>query len=354
MAMLTLVPSAMGGSETYARELTRQLGASTRVSVTAHVARGARGFSVGVPETVAHSVGGGDSSRDRVKTILETTFRRRSLLVAMRPFDVIHYPFTVPLPRPPRDTAAVVTLHDLQHLDLPGLFSPAERLYRRHLYEAAARSADRVITISQFVRESIVRHLEIDRDRITVAHLGVDPSAFTPHLGDRDPFVLYPARGWPHKNHPRLIEAVRLLREDMPGLRLVLTGGGLEALGAQPEWVEVLGQVPFERLTELYRRAACLAFPSMYEGFGLPPLEAMASGCPVAASSAGALPEVCGDAAVLFDPRDAHAMAASIGAAIADSSSLQTRGLARVKSFTWSSCASAHEDAFIAAAGLAP
>ena len=200
----------------------------------------------------------------------------------------------------------VVSLLDVQHLDLPGLFSRAERTYRRRFYDAAARRADVVITISEFTKSRIVETLGIEPSRIIVAPLGVDAAEFEPNLGPRENLLLYPARGWPHKNHATLFEAFSLLRAEDPTLRLVLTGGGLDGSGAVPAGVDVRGLVGRDELRELYRTAAALVFPSLYEGFGLPPLEAMASGCPVAASRAGSLPEICGDAAVLFDAHDAR------------------------------------------------
>ncbi|POC80821.1 glycosyl transferase family 1, partial [Vibrio vulnificus] len=102
---------------------------------------------------------------------------------------------------------------------------------------------------------------------------------------------MYPARGWAHKNHAKLFEAMKILKKSHPDLTLVLTGGGLDEL-SPPDNVEVRGLVSFEELKDLYRTAKCMVFPSLYEGFGLPPLEAMASGCPVASSKSGALPEV--------------------------------------------------------------
>ena len=114
-------------------------------------------------------------------------------------------------------------------------------------------------------------------------------------------FLLYPARPWPHKNHARLFDAFAVLRQRHPELRLVLTGSGHEGRPLPPG-VEALGDVPIASRVDLYRRAALMVFPSLYEGFGLPPVEAMACACPVASSSAGSLPEVCGDAARLFDP----------------------------------------------------
>ena len=110
------------------------------------------------------------------------------------------------------------------------------------------------------------------------------------------------------------------------------------------------GLVGRGELRELYRTASALVFPSLYEGFGLPPLEAMASGCPVAASRAGALPEICGDAAVLFDAHDAAAIAAGVREALARGDELRNRGLARASAFTWAACATAHEHAYRLAA----
>lgn len=351
VSMLTLVPGGMGGSETYARELTRELAGSSRVAATAHVAQIGAGFSQGLDEHVVPGVTGGAGTVDRIRTLVQASRRRGAIHRSMRPADVVHFPFTAPVPWPPADAAFVQSLLDVQHLDLPHLFSRAERLYRRRYYDHAARRADGIVTISDFAKRSIVDRLGIDPDTITVAHLGVDAAAYTPQLGSRDRFLFYPARAWAHKNHARLIEAVRLLRRDDPGLRLVLTGGRLETLGPLPDWVDVRGLVPLPELRELYRSAACLVFPSLYEGFGLPPLEAMASGCPVAASDAGSLPEVCGDAAVLFDAQDPAAIAAGVTQALARGPELARRGLDQVRTFTWARCAAAHESAYLAAAG---
>ena len=346
LSMLTLVPGAMGGSETYARALTRELAGSSDVKVTAYVAAIAAGFSQGVPERVVRGVDGGASTRSRLTTLVQTTLRRRSIRTSWANAGVVHYPFTAPVPRPAASTAVVVSLLDVQHLDLPNLFSRAERAYRSHFYDGAARRADVVLTISEFAKSRIVALLGIDPELVAVAPLGVDATEFEPNLGLRENLLVYPARGWPHKNHAALFEAFSLLRADEPTLRLVLTGGGLEGLGALPVGVDARGLVGRAELRELYRTASALVFPSLYEGFGLPPLEAMASGCPVAASSAGSLPEICGDAAVLFDAGSPASIAAGVREALARGDELRDLGLARARTFTWAACAAAHVRAY--------
>jgi glycosyltransferase involved in cell wall biosynthesis len=268
----------------------------------------------------------------------------RELRNALRALDAIHYPLTVPVPRARARRA--VTLHDLQHLDHPELFSAARRAFRRAAYDRAAREADAVIVPSELVRERAIELLGLEEARVHVIPHGVDHTLFAPSEEPREPFLLYPAHAWPHKNHARLLEAFVLLRAELPELRLVLTGSGLEALGELPEGVERLGLVPAFELASLYRTAACLVFPSLYEGFGLPPLEAMASGCPVAAANSGSLPEVCGDAAVFFDPEDSESIANGIREALALADELREFGIARAAAFTWEQTAHRHEHVY--------
>ena len=132
------------------------------------------------------------------------------------------------------------------------------------------------------------------------------------------------------------------MRSQRPELRLFLTGLGHDP-ARLPTGVETLGGVSADELVRLYRRAAALVFPSLYEGFGLPPVEAMACGCPVAASNAGSLSEVVGDAAVLFDPADAHSIADGIAEALDRADELASRGLRRAAAFTWNATARAHD-----------
>jgi glycosyltransferase involved in cell wall biosynthesis len=172
--------------------------------------------------------------------------------------------------------------------------------------------------------------------------LAVDHDVFRPSDNvAREAYLLYPARPWRHKNHARLFEAFARLRTIRPELRLVLTGEG--DFGVLPPGVEALGRISRDELVRLYQGAAALVFPSLYEGFGMPVLEAMACGCPVACSNVTSLPEVAGDAARTFDPRNIDDIAAAIESVLADPQPWIERGLERARSFTWDACARAHD-----------
>ncbi|KQP97585.1 MULTISPECIES: glycosyltransferase family 4 protein [unclassified Rathayibacter] len=353
LAVLTVDPGGMGGGETYARALTRLLvprEGEEGLRVRALVPENARGFSEGVPEIVAQGVVSGAGHRRRAIGMLQAVLRTLRLRRLLGRDETLYFPFTVPLPYPSRRQGHVQMVFDLQHRDLPQLFPRVERVFRRIAYEATARRADAVITISAFTKGRIVDLLGIPEERVHVSHLGVDTERFRPNLGERDAFVFYPARAWPHKNHARLFEAMRLLRAEGHPLRLVLTGGDLDRLGPLPDFVDWRGHVDDEALAELYRRAAVLAFPSLYEGFGFPPIEAMASGCPVAASDAGSLPEICGDAAVYVDPLDPRSIADGILEAIRRGGELGPLGVERARSFSWERCREEHLAVFRAVA----
>jgi glycosyltransferase involved in cell wall biosynthesis len=345
LSMLTLVPGGMGGSETYARELIRELG-TRDLEISTLVAPVARGFSQVLPEQVASEYPTGIAISQRAKALVLGTLRRASLARRIAGASVVHYPFTVPVPPHGRGQRSVVSLLDVQHHDLPALFSRPERLYRSVTYDRAARGADAVLTISHFAKNRIVKNLGIDLARVHVAHLGVRTDEFTPQLGSREQFLLYPAKGWAHKNHSTLFDAFRSLRTRHPDLELVLTGATADELPRIPAGVQVRGQVSREELVGLYGTAAAMVFPSRYEGFGLPVVEAMSSGCPVAAAAAGSLPEVVGDAGVLFDPEDAEDMARGVEETLDRATDLQALGLARSRTFSWSACADVHENLY--------
>lgn len=347
ISLLTLAPNDLGGSETYARQLVRSLARVGTLEYRVLVPASATDAAEGLPAVVVQDQRTGRRGPSRIPAMAFRARRSRAVTSELGALDVVHYALTVPVPGTRAPT--VVTLHDIQHRDLPDFFGPARRSFRRIAYDRAARGAAAVIVTSEFVRTRALELLELEPERVHVIPHGIDHALFRPGTEEREPFLLYPARPWPHKNHARLFEAFASLRETRPRLRLVLTGGGLERLDPLPEGVERLGVVSPERLASLYRRAACLVFPSLYEGFGMPPLEAMASGCPVAAANAGAIPEVCGEAAVLFDPTDVEAMAAAILETDTRREELRDRGLARAAQFTWEETALKHESVYRAA-----
>ncbi len=352
ISLLTLAPGDLGGSETYARQLVRALARAGALDYVVLVPAHAKDAADGLPAIEVEDPPVGKRGPSRIPLIALSARRTRGVGERVAALDVVHYPLTVPVPA--TDAPTVVTLHDIQHRDLPDFFGPARRSFRRIAYDRAAKAAAAVVVTSEFVRDRALDVLELDPARIHVVPLAIDHTVFGPGGEEPEPFVLYPARPWPHKNHARLFEAFASLRETRPRLRLVLTGGGHERLGTLPDGVESLGTVSTSALASLYRRAACLVFPSLYEGFGLPPLEAMACGCPVAASNAGAIPEVCGDVAVYFDPADVDAMASAMLEADNRRDALRAKGFARSAQFTWDAAAARHDDVYRAAASEAP
>lgn len=348
LSLLNLVPGRMGGSETYVRQLLQEL-AKARLDATTLVSPAAAGFTTGLPERVTHLFPTGESDQERTRALLVGLARHRSLARLLEGAEVVHYPLTVPIPRAAAGQRSVVTLLDVQHHDLRHLFSRSERLYRSVAYDRAARRADAILTISEFCKRQIVHHLEVQPERVHVAPLGVrleEHCSRTPVTGPPARYLLYPARAWAHKNHEVLFTAFRMLRRMQPDLELVLTGARAGELPALPSGVSARGIVSRGELLRLYGSAAVMVFPSLYEGFGLPVLEAMASGCPVAAARSGALPEVVGDAGVLFDPTDPQALVDGVLEAMDRTEHLVAAGLARAALYDWGRCASVHLEVY--------
>jgi glycosyltransferase involved in cell wall biosynthesis len=349
LSLLTLVPGLVGGSETYARELTRALARVGELDYAAFVPRIAADAADGLPTRVVRSYRAGRTMPRRIAAMGLAAAApwpvRREL--ELDRLDAIHFPLSVMLPPVSRPPAATTVL-DVQHELLPGFFSRAELAYRRAVYGWTVRRSRIVITISAHAARTLVERLDLEPERVRAIHLGLDHDRFRPGDEGREGFLLYPALGWPHKNHARLFEAFELVRLRHPELRLVLTGYD----GAAPEGVEARGRVSPDELVRLYRTAAALVFPSLYEGFGQPPLEAMACGCPVACSNAASLPEVVGDAARLFDPSSVEDMAAAIEEVLDRPEEWSRRGLERVRLFSWDECARRHDAVYRELAAL--
>jgi glycosyltransferase involved in cell wall biosynthesis len=254
----------------------------------------------------------------------------------------------------------VLVVPDIQHEYFPEFFSPAALDERRRLYTGSILRADHLSAISAFTRRTLIEKLGVDPDRVTAVPLAADP-IFAPQAPDPGhdravlarhgvppgKYLFFPAHTWHHKNHKTAVEALRVLRDRGVSLTLVCSGGAREAQGALDRQiaeanlngsVRFLGYVPRADVPALYRGAAALVFPSLFEGFGMPVLEAMASGCPVVCSDTTSLPEIAGDAACLVDPRDADAIAAAVARLVGDAelrASAVLRGLRQAATFSW-------------------
>jgi glycosyltransferase involved in cell wall biosynthesis len=347
ISLLTLVPGISGGSETYARALTRTLAAEGTLDYRVFLPTIAADAGGGLDSTVVTRYRASRGMPGRIAAMASAALHPGPLRQALEldRLDVVHFPLSVMLPPvagagPP----AVTTVLDVQHEVFPEFFSRAELAYRRRVYGWTVRRSRRVVTISEHAKQALVERLGLPPDKVRVIYLAVDHERFTPGDEGREPFLLYPANPWPHKNHRRLLEAFRLVRAQHPDLRLVLTGHGHEE--PVPEGVEIAGRVPLDELVSLYRRASAVVFPSLYEGFGQPPLEALACATPVACSDIPPLREVCGDAAVYFDPTQPEAIAAGIEEALRRGPELSAAGPARAARFTWSENARLHEDVY--------
>jgi glycosyltransferase involved in cell wall biosynthesis len=256
---------------------------------------------------------------------------------------VTHFNYVVP---PSYRGRSVVTVHDLSFERMPWLMGRRDRLLFRRFVPTSARRADRVLTVSEHTKHDVAEHYGIPEQKIVVTPNGVDP-VFRPEgsAPERPPYVLFVGGIQPRKDPLAAIEALALLDGD---LSLVVVGaekrGGEEVrravrrLGLERR-VELAGHVEHKQLAALYRGAACLVFPSRYEGFGLPVLEAMASGTPVVAAAAGAVPEVAGDAAILVEPGEPEAIAAGIRQALDERDRLVAAGLERARQFSWAETA---------------
>jgi glycosyltransferase involved in cell wall biosynthesis len=264
------------------------------------------------------------------------------LLRRLRP-AFVHFQHVIP---PAYRGAAVVTVHDLSFEREPKLMRPFDRRVFRTMVPRSVRRADRVLTVSERTKRDLIEEYGTPEAKVVVTPNGVD-AAFTPHGArqDESPYLLFVGALQPRKDPLTAIEALSLT----PGtLRLLVAGPdkGAEAearaavsrLGLDGR-VEFVGHVEKPELAALYRGAECFVLPSRYEGFGLPVLEAMASGTPVVTTTAGSLPEVADDAAVLVEPGDPVALAGGIERALADRERLVAAGLERAREFSWTETA---------------
>lgn len=244
-------------------------------------------------------------------------------LAALERADVLLMPANLAARRGP--IPQVVVIHDVNFLTAPGTYEPAQTRYLTWSYRRAVRDADAVITVSQFSKSEICRHLDVDPDRITVVYsgLGAAPAAASSAAPLDEPYALWVGATEVSKNVGLLLDAWSMRAP--AGLHLVIVGPPgrdhallLERAAGVGTQVSIRGAVDEAELERWYRHAAVFLFPSRTEGFGFPPLEAMLRGVPVVAAEAGSLPEVLGDAALFHDPDDPAALSAHVERLMAD------------------------------------
>ena len=277
--------------------------------------------------------------------------------LAKESIDILHslafvQPVICPCP-------AVITIYDLSFLLFPEAFKSLNRTYLSLFTPYSARRADRVIAISASTKEDIVRHLGVDPGRIDVVYPGVDEAfrpiadrgrlaAFREKHGLPERLILFVGTIEPRKNVERLVRAYARLRKEGNLPHKLVIGGAegwlytevfatVEEMGLGDD-VILPGYIPRDELLLWYNAADVFVYPSLYEGFGLPPLEAMACGTPVIASNASSLPEVVGEAGLLVDPYDVEGMAEAMFKVLTDEElreGMRRKGLERAKGFSW-------------------
>jgi glycosyltransferase involved in cell wall biosynthesis len=267
----------------------------------------------------------------------------------------------------------VVHMKTMHAFTAPEALTPVPRLYRRMNYPRTARVADAIIINSESLRSEIQRYLKVDPRKLKLIYEAVDHDLFKPAPADEaraavasygitKPFVLFVSSLWPYKNCDGLLRAWALARGELGDRQLAIVGPGrdekyvasLHSLAAQLDIsadVIFVGGVPLEETVRFYRAADAFVYPSLNETFGLPILEAMASGCPVVTSDTSAMPETAGGAAVLSDPKDPASIARAIVEAVGpDRDGLRDRGLRRAGQFTWRATAASTLDVYREAA----
>jgi glycosyltransferase involved in cell wall biosynthesis len=275
--------------------------------------------------------------------------------------DTVWYPLLLPMLATKSDVTAlhcptfrgparsrvpmVVTVHDLAVLRHPETFNRWTRTYSRVAVPRVAGAASRLIAVSAFTKTEMVDLLGVAQDRVRVVPNGIEAAFAREGPAETGEYVLAVGTLEPRKNLVRLAEATERL-----GIELRVAGARGWGRVKLPRRVRPLGFVSDEHLAALYRGAVCLAYPSLYEGFGIPILEAMACGTPVVTSAGGATEETAAGAAVLVDPLDPASIAAGIEEAQARAPELRALGLERARLFTWDAAARATADVYREAA----
>lgn len=284
----------------------------------------------------------------RAASLSWKTFGRPSYNFFFGESDIFHFPnFVI---RPVRQGKKVVTIHDVSFLRLPEFAEPKNLKFLTAQIHSTVAQADQIITDSRFTEEELLHFFPEAKGKTSTIHLGVD-SRFKPMPVKQEKIILFVGNIEPRKNLPSLFKAFEILLDrysQLADYKIVIAGmkgwlyeGVFEALGENKykSKIKFLDFVPDEKLPELYSKASVFVYPSFYEGFGLPPLEAMSCGIPVISARKASLPEVLGDAAIWIDPDQPESITHALKDVLLDElkmQSLKNKGLAQAAKFHWS------------------
>jgi alpha-1,3-rhamnosyl/mannosyltransferase len=365
--LLWLVPGAVGGSETATVGVLRQFAADPPADLELSL-YALEGFGDAYPELAAAFPTATVPLTGRLKPLrvaAENTWLPRQTREAV---ELMHHMGGV-LP-PSERLPSVLTLHDLQPFDLPDNFGTGKRIYLQRTIPRSVRLARVVLTASEFVRQGVIDRFGADPDRVRVARFGMEPPSTDVSVAEvqaryRLPrrWFVFPSFTWWHKDHALLVQAFAQVAAHNHDVMLVLTGGVgpaehvladvISRLGLRDR-VRRTGLIPRQDVLAIVRGAVAMTYPSRYEGFGLPALEAMSLGTPVLAADATSLPELVGDAGMLLPPGDADAWARAMATMLEDDDArrrMSEAGRVQVRGLTWEATAEASAGAYRAALG---
>lgn len=332
------------GNETYVRELLRELRGRDELDLIAAVEASQRPTGILAPPIRLRRIPANGLAR----------LGAMALIARQERPDIVHAVYFLP---PATGRPTVLTVHDISFERFPEFFSRRAFVRDRLLIRASARAASRVVTVSETSRRDLVEVYRLPEDRVVAIPNGVsdrfrpaDESAWAPYPGDRPLRVLAVGTLQPRKNLFRLLDALTIVGREIPVQLRVVGPDGHQAAEirdrlASSVQTEIVGWLDDDALAAEYRRSDVFVYPSIYEGFGLPVVEAMACGTPVITSTGGSLPEVAGNGALIVDPHDVKALAGAIRQIAEDghgAAELRGRGLARAATFTWERSAALH------------
>ncbi len=341
--LLHVAPGDVGGSEEYSVEVLRALAEKGSEEIEA-VLHASETFFLEYPDLLksfecrTYKL----NVKNRFKRILaESTFLRQRTREAEA---VHHFGGRLPLFTA---TPAAVTIHDLQPLDMPENFSVFKRTYFKNVLPSSIKRADLVVTVSGTVTAQISERFEIPKERLMTVSVGVRSVRTEPSKFEKPPIILYPASTYPHKNHLILIEAFIHLSKTNPDARLVFIGApgkaesqvkdAIEKSGIK-ERISLMGRVAYEKKKEIFESAAIVAFPSKYEGFGIPVLEAMSEGIPAVVAEGTPAAELLGGRGMTVNPEDAEGWSIAFSKLLSDTNlrnTLVSEGFKQAEEYTY-------------------